>query len=47
MVLFVLALLLVLLVAVASASGSASWVQCKKGQPCGRSCIAWDKTCHQ
>jgi len=21
--------------------------RCKKGQPCGNSCISWEKTCHK
>ena len=24
----------------------ASAKRCKKGQPCGNSCISWSKTCH-
>lgn len=39
--------LILLLFSVAFAPNYALAKNCKKGQPCGNSCISWKKTCHK
>ncbi len=38
---------LVFLILCASAAFNVEAKVCKKGQPCGNSCISWNKTCHK